>query len=280
MKKKRLPYGGLNDFMNTFEAAHETPPPTRIETKDERVVRKAREKAEKAALELEQELSLWDPNSNEKATTDPYKTLFIARLNYDTSETKLKREFEVYGKIKSINVIHDAQTGKPRGYAFIEYEKESDMHAAYKRADGRKIDGRRVVVDVERGRTVKGWRPRRLGGGLGSTRRGGPPGGKRGGGGVDDRRRSSSRDRKRRSRSRDRRRSRSREHKRRRTRSRSAERRTDRRSSRDRQDSTKRRSRDRDRDRGRRTGNFRGENEVHNNNGNGPHDTFGITDGY
>ena len=42
--------------------------------------------------------------------------------------------------------------------------------AAYKSADGKKIDGRRVLVDVERGRTVKGWRPRRLGGGLGSTR--------------------------------------------------------------------------------------------------------------
>ena len=35
--------------------------------------------------------------------------------------------------------------------------------AAYKHADGKKIDGRRVLVDVERGRTVKGWRPRRLG---------------------------------------------------------------------------------------------------------------------
>ena len=35
--------------------------------------------------------------------------------------------------------------------------------AAYKHADGKKLDGRRVLVDVERGRTVKGWRPRRLG---------------------------------------------------------------------------------------------------------------------
>ena len=35
--------------------------------------------------------------------------------------------------------------------------------AAYKYADGRKIDGQRVVVDVERGRTVKGWKPRSLG---------------------------------------------------------------------------------------------------------------------
>jgi len=37
------------------------------------------------------------------------------------------------------------------------------LAAAYKHADGKKIDGRRVLVDVERGRTVKGWRPRRLG---------------------------------------------------------------------------------------------------------------------
>lgn len=42
--------------------------------------------------------------------------------------------------------------------------------AAYKQADGKKIDNRRVLVDVERGRTVPNWRPRRLGGGLGTTR--------------------------------------------------------------------------------------------------------------
>jgi len=48
------------------------------------------------------------------------------------------------------------------------------MTATYKHADGKKIDNRRVLVDVERARTVKGWLPRRLGGGLGGTRRGGP----------------------------------------------------------------------------------------------------------
>ena len=39
--------------------------------------------------------------------------------------------------------------------------------AAYKETDGIRIKDRRVLVDVERGRTVKGWRPRRLGGGVG-----------------------------------------------------------------------------------------------------------------
>ena len=50
--------------------------------------------------------------------------------------------------------------GKPRGYAFIEFEEERSVKEAFDRADGRKIDGRRVLVDVERGRTVKGWKPR------------------------------------------------------------------------------------------------------------------------
>lgn len=48
-------------------------------------------------------------------------------------------------------------TGKPRGYAFIEYENKNDMKQAYKLADGKKIEGRRILVDVERGRTVPGW---------------------------------------------------------------------------------------------------------------------------
>lgn len=48
--------------------------------------------------------------------------------------------------------------GKPRGYAFVEYESKADMKTAYKMADGRKIEGKRVTVDVERGRTVPNWR--------------------------------------------------------------------------------------------------------------------------
>ena len=174
-EKKRLSYGGVAQFLNEFEDPKDTPPPTRVETKDERKERKRKERAEQIAYKLEQDLALWDPNSNASGTRDPYKTLFVARINFDSSESKLRREFEVYGPIRKISLIFDDKVSqKPRGYAFIEFEHERDMHAAYKHADGKKIDGRRVLVDVERGRTVKGWRPRRLGGGLGGTRKGGP----------------------------------------------------------------------------------------------------------
>ena len=49
---------------------------------------------------------------------------------------------------------------------------ERGMHSVYKHADGKKINDRRIVLDVERGRTVKSWKPQRLGGGLGGARNG------------------------------------------------------------------------------------------------------------
>lgn len=76
---------------------------------------------------------------------------------------------ERYGPVKKVRVVNDKESGKPKGYGFVEFEDERDMKVAYKQADGVKIDDRRVVVDVERGRTVKGWNPRRLGGGLGGV---------------------------------------------------------------------------------------------------------------
>jgi len=43
----------------------------------------------------------------------------------------LRREFEQYGPVKSIKMVHCTKNGKPRGYAFIEYEHEKDMHCKY-----------------------------------------------------------------------------------------------------------------------------------------------------
>ncbi|XP_029014718.1 U1 small nuclear ribonucleoprotein 70 kDa [Betta splendens] len=172
-KHHNQPYSGIAPFIRHFEDPRDAPPPTRAETREERLERKRREKIERRQTVMETELKLWDPHNDPNAQGDAFKTLFVARVNYDTTESKLRREFEVYGPIKRIYIVYNKKTGKPRGYAFIEYEHERDMHSAYKHADGKKIDGRRVLVDVERGRTVKGWHPRRLGGGLGGTRRGG-----------------------------------------------------------------------------------------------------------
>jgi len=139
-------------------------------------MRKSRRSAEKIEVHkksLKSQIEKYDPHKDSNATGDPFKTLFVGRISYDTTEKKLKREFEVFGSIKKVRMVYD-QKGKPRGYAFIEYEHERDLKNAYKQGDGKKIDGRRVMVDVERGRTVEGWMPRRLGGGRGPGRVGKP----------------------------------------------------------------------------------------------------------
>lgn len=71
--------------------------------------------------------------------------------------------------MRAVKLVRDKE-GKPRGYAFVEYDTSAAMREAYKRGDGTRVRGRRALVDVERGRTIEGWRPRRLGGGLGKTR--------------------------------------------------------------------------------------------------------------
>jgi len=105
-----------------------------------------------------------------------YHTLFVGRLAYEVTERKLLREFEQFGPVKDVKIISRKNaTGikKSKGYGFVEYEHEEDMKRAYRGADGMKLEGRCVVVDVERGHTVPNWLPRRLGGGLGGTRLGG-----------------------------------------------------------------------------------------------------------
>ena len=112
-------------------------------------------------------------------TKDPYHTLFVGRLDYGATEDDLRQAFNPYGKIVSVKIVADA-TGegdqKPRGYAFVEFSSSREMKEAYKDADGMKIKGRKCTVDVERGRTVEGWRPMRLGGGKGGESRRAKPG--------------------------------------------------------------------------------------------------------
>jgi U1 small nuclear ribonucleoprotein len=52
----------------------------------------------------------------------------------------------------------------------VEFDNKEDFSTAYKNANYRKIDGSKIIVDFERGRTILSWRPRRFGGGKGYLR--------------------------------------------------------------------------------------------------------------
>ncbi|KAJ6398449.1 hypothetical protein OIU77_019280 [Salix suchowensis] len=157
-KRKCPPYSGMAQFVSNFAEPGDleyAPPIKEAETRAQKKARIHMARLEKGAEKAVEELQKYDPNNDPNVSGDPYKTLFVARLNYETTESKIKRELESYGPIKQVRMVADKVSNKPRGYAFIEYMHTRDMKAAYKQADGRKLDGRRVLVDVERELGVK-----------------------------------------------------------------------------------------------------------------------------
>ncbi|KAK4630880.1 U1 small nuclear ribonucleoprotein [Fulvia fulva] len=149
--------------------------------KDDVVTDSAMQAKENAKLEKQQKQKrlmehdhkdLYKPAEDPNIRGDAFKTLFVGRLPYDAGTKDLERELGRFGPIERVRIVQDngensSKKGKSKGYAFVLFEKEKDMKTAYKDCEHLTIRGRRVLVDVERGRTVSGWRPRRFGGGLG-----------------------------------------------------------------------------------------------------------------
>ncbi|KAF2851376.1 RNA-binding domain-containing protein [Plenodomus tracheiphilus IPT5] len=165
---------GIAQFLEPLRALEDKTPYVPSDSWLQKRDRKKLEKKEKQEKLLTQGIEEYKPSEDPKVQGDAFKTLFVSRLDFGVTSDDLEREFGRYGPIERIRIVEDV-TAPPdappkkrkRGYAFIVYEREKDMKAAYKETDGIKIKDRRVLVDVERGRTVSGWRPRRFGGGLG-----------------------------------------------------------------------------------------------------------------
>jgi U1 small nuclear ribonucleoprotein len=58
--------------------------------------------------EINKRLQTWNPFEDTNIASDPYRTLFVGRLNFQTTEKKLRKEFEEYGQIKSIRIVRDS----------------------------------------------------------------------------------------------------------------------------------------------------------------------------
>ncbi|RMJ28600.1 hypothetical protein PHISP_00560 [Aspergillus sp. HF37] len=170
--KPKSSLSGVAQYLGELKNYGEEVPYNATDSWLQRKWRQKAEKKENIEKGLTEDAQNFDPSSDPQARGDPFKTLFVARLSYEVKESDLEREFSRYGPIERIRIVKDATGSKAskrphRGYAFVVYERERDMKAAYKETDGIRVKDRRVLVDVERGRTVKGWKPRRFGGGLG-----------------------------------------------------------------------------------------------------------------
>ncbi len=106
------------------------------------------------------------------------KKLYVGNLNYDTTEDELNTLFSDCGKVVSVNLITDRETGQSKGFGFVEMESDDGAQKAIKDLDGSEFHGRNIKVNEARPPQDRGFG----GGGGGGGRRGGPGGG--GGGGY------------------------------------------------------------------------------------------------
>jgi len=104
--------------------------------------------------------------------------LFVGNLAYATMDHQLEQLFGEYGTVLSANVVLDRQTGRSRGFAFVEFEEESAAQEAINALNETEFDGRSITVRVAYDRPPGGG-----GGGFGGRGRDGGGAGGRGGGG-------------------------------------------------------------------------------------------------
>lgn len=97
---------------------------------------------------------------------EPKCTVFVGRLNPKTTEDTIQKLFSKFGKIKRLRLVRDVVTGYSKGYAFVEYYDKYDARKAQRELHKCIVEDREILVDAECERTLPGWIPRRLGGGL------------------------------------------------------------------------------------------------------------------
>ncbi|XP_043268372.1 U11/U12 small nuclear ribonucleoprotein 35 kDa protein-like [Venturia canescens] len=103
----------------------------------------------------------------------PEKTLFVARLSPKLTRDDLIEYFSRCGCVVSAKLIVDIVTGSSQGYGFVEMASEEEARKAVRRLHDTVIKGSKILVDFECSRTMKGWKPRRLGGGFGGKKESG-----------------------------------------------------------------------------------------------------------
>ena len=103
------------------------------------------------------------------------KRLYVGNLSYSTTEADLRDAFAASGEVAEVKLVLDRDTGRPRGFGFVEMADDSAADSAINALNGTEFHGRNINVNVARPKPAGG------GGGFGGGR--GGRGGNRGGGG-------------------------------------------------------------------------------------------------
>jgi RNA recognition motif-containing protein len=105
------------------------------------------------------------------------KNIFVGNLSFNTSEDELRQMFESFGQVDRVSIMTDRDTGRSRGFGFVEMASNEDGEKAITALNGQQVGGRTLNVNEARPKTEHGGG----GGGGGGRGRGGDRGGGRGG---------------------------------------------------------------------------------------------------
>ncbi|HXJ87479.1 MAG TPA: RNA-binding protein [Candidatus Binatia bacterium] len=108
------------------------------------------------------------------------KNIFVGNLSFNTGEDELRQLFEGYGQVDRVSIMTDRDTGRSRGFGFVEMNSNEDGEKAITALNGSQVGGRTINVNEARPKTERGG-----GGGFGGGRGGGFGGGGGGGRGRD-----------------------------------------------------------------------------------------------
>jgi cold-inducible RNA-binding protein len=107
------------------------------------------------------------------------KNIFVGNLSFDTNEDAVRSTFESYGSVERVNLITDRETGRARGFGFVEMSNNSEADRAIAELNGRELNGRALNVNEARPKDDRGFGGgnaggggRGKGGGFGGQRRG------------------------------------------------------------------------------------------------------------
>jgi cold-inducible RNA-binding protein len=103
--------------------------------------------------------------------------LYVGNLSFDTSSQDLEDVFGEVGTVESVNIIEDRDTGRSRGFGFVEMSSKEEGNNAIKEFDGKEVNGRQLKVNEAKPRDNSGGGNR--GGGRGGFGGGGYGGGSR-----------------------------------------------------------------------------------------------------
>lgn len=76
--------------------------------------------------------------------------IYVGNLDYKVSDNDLKEIFEEFGEVDSAKVITDRQTGRSKGFGFVEMSNDEEAQAAIEELDGTEMDGRSIKVNKAR----------------------------------------------------------------------------------------------------------------------------------